>query len=74
MENALLTEYQAARIDAGKTLGLILGNYRVLDRLGAGGMGVVFKAEHLRLRRQVAIKVLAMSPRAELFQCAPRAS
>jgi response regulator RpfG family c-di-GMP phosphodiesterase len=57
----LLTEYQAARIDAGRTHGLILGNYRVLDRIGAGGMGVVFKGEHLRLRRIVAIKVLAMS-------------
>src|SRR5258707_10062949 len=49
----LLTQYQAARIHARKTFGLILGNYRVLDRLGAGGMGVVFKAEHLYMRRQV---------------------
>ena len=48
VEHGLLTEYQAARIGAGKTFGLVLGNYRVLDRLGAGGMGVVFKAEHLR--------------------------
>ena len=57
----LLTEYQADRIEAGKTFGLIIGNYRVLDRLGAGGMGVVFKAEHLYMRRQVAIKVLSSS-------------
>jgi hypothetical protein len=54
----LLTEHQAARISAGKTFGLVLGNYRVLDRLGAGGMGVVFKAEHIDMRRVVAIKVL----------------
>jgi putative two-component system response regulator len=61
VEHGLLTEYQCVRIEAGKRFGLILGNYRVLDRLGAGGMGVVFRAEHLRLRRQVAIKVLAGS-------------
>jgi putative two-component system response regulator len=56
----LLTEYQAARVEAGTTFGLILGNYRVLDRLGVGGMGVVFRAEHIRMRRQVAVKVLPL--------------
>ena len=59
--HGLLTEYQAGRLDARKTFGLVMGNYRVLDRLGAGGMGVVFKAEHIYLRRPVAIKVLAQS-------------
>lgn len=61
VEQHLLTPYQADRICAGKTFGLILGNYRVLDRLGAGGMGVVFKAEHLRLPWLVAIKVLPLT-------------
>jgi response regulator RpfG family c-di-GMP phosphodiesterase len=56
----LLTKYQAARIRAGKSFGLILGNYRILDRIGAGGMGVVYRAEHVRMRRQVAIKVLSV--------------
>jgi response regulator RpfG family c-di-GMP phosphodiesterase len=60
-EPGLLTEYQAGRIAAGTTHGLILGNYRVLDRLGVGAMGVVFKAEHCRMRRLVAIKVLPLS-------------
>ena len=59
VQHGLLTEYQAARVEAGKTYGLVLGQYRVLDRLGAGGMGVVFKAEHVDMRRQVAIKVLS---------------
>ena len=61
VERGLLSEYQGRRIEAGTTFGLILGNYRVLDRIGAGGMGVVFRAEHLRMRRHVAIKVLPLS-------------
>jgi response regulator RpfG family c-di-GMP phosphodiesterase len=58
----LLTSYQASRVRAGKLFGLALGNYRVLDRLGAGGMGVIYLAEHVRMRRQVAIKVLTAAP------------
>ena len=57
----LLTQYQVDRIEAGTTQGLLLGSYRILSRLGAGGMGVVFLAEHILLRRLVAIKVLPMS-------------
>jgi len=61
-EQHLLNNYQADRVRAGTTFGLILGNYRVLRSLGAGGMGIVFQAEHLRLPRLVAIKVLTYSP------------
>jgi response regulator RpfG family c-di-GMP phosphodiesterase/tRNA A-37 threonylcarbamoyl transferase component Bud32 len=62
VELGLLTAYQAGRLQAGRDFGLVLGNYRVLDRLGAGGMGVVYRAEHVLLRRPAAVKVLSMSP------------
>jgi response regulator RpfG family c-di-GMP phosphodiesterase len=62
VESGLLTNYQASRIQGGTAHGLVLGSYRVLDRLGAGGMGVVFRAEHLRMRKKVAIKVLPIGP------------
>jgi putative two-component system response regulator len=62
VERQLLTQYQSERVGARSTFGLILGNYRVLDRLGAGGMGVVLKAEHLRLPRLVAIKLIPIRP------------
>ncbi len=58
-QHRLLTDYQAGRLRAGQFSGLLFGNYRVLDRLGGGGMGIVFKAEHLLLRRPVALKVLS---------------
>jgi response regulator RpfG family c-di-GMP phosphodiesterase len=65
VNQGLLTDYQAKRIAAGTTFGLVLGNYRILDRIGAGGMGVVFKAEHVDMRRPVAIKVFSLVPDAD---------
>ncbi len=57
-----LTKFQAEQIYAGKGSSLILGNYVILDKLGQGGMRMVLKAEHKRMKRLVAIKV--MSPAA----------
>ncbi len=36
----------------------VAGRYRVLDRIGEGGMGVVYVAEHVQLRKKVAFKVI----------------
>lgn len=53
-----LSRFQAEEIYRGNGKSLVLGNYTVLDKIGAGGMGEVFKAEHRRMRRIVAIKIL----------------
>lgn len=53
-----LTKYQCQAVYQGKTRILVLGNYVVLDRLGRGGMALVFKAQHRRMQRIVALKVL----------------
>ena len=54
-----LTAYQALEIYLNKGQSLVLGNYVGLDKLGEGGMGIVLKAEHRRMKRIVALKVIS---------------
>jgi serine/threonine protein kinase len=59
VEQGLLTKFQAERLLAGVTNGFVMGQYRILDELGKGGMGRVFKAEHMTMGRVVALKILS---------------
>src|SRR5207244_965276 len=54
----LLTKFQAKMLMAGRNSGFFIGPYRVLDQLGQGGMGRVYKAVHQTMNRVVALKVL----------------
>ncbi|HKB05171.1 MAG TPA: protein kinase [Gemmataceae bacterium] len=64
--NRLLTKFQTSLLIQGKSKTLtIAGKYRLIDRLGAGGMGLVYLCEHLKMKRPVAVKVLPHKNAAE---------
>jgi serine/threonine protein kinase len=67
------------QVTPGRGQELVLGPYRLIARLGAGGMGEVFKARHVRMDRLVALKIihkqqLASSTAVERFRREARAA
>jgi serine/threonine protein kinase len=56
--SGILTHFQAEQFLLGKWRRFTIGKYKVLERLGSGGMGSVYLCEHKLMRRRVAVKVL----------------
>ncbi|MFO0202728.1 MAG: protein kinase domain-containing protein, partial [Alphaproteobacteria bacterium] len=54
----ILTPFQRTVIGNGNAKSLRQGKYLLLDQIGEGGMGVVYKARHIRMERIVALKML----------------
>lgn len=61
VRDGLLTHFQAEQFLQGKWRRFTIGNYKVLERIGSGGMGSVFLCEHKFMRRRAAVKVLPIS-------------
>ncbi len=59
VKEGILTAYQARRLLKEKAHGLVVGRYVILERLGSGSMGRVYKAHHLMMDRSVALKIIA---------------
>ena len=58
VRDGILTYFQAEQLLQGKWKRFFIGKYKVLEKLGVGGMGQVFLCEHKLMKRRVAVKVL----------------
>ena len=59
VRDKVVTSFQARRFLANRPNGLIVGRYVILDRIGSGSMGRVYKAHHAMMDRVVALKIIA---------------
>jgi WD40 repeat protein/serine/threonine protein kinase len=66
LHRAWLTAYQAGQLLLGRGTDLVVGSYLLLERLGEGGTGQVFKARHLQTGQIAAVKVIRMELLADL--------
>ncbi len=58
VRDGVLTHFQAEQLLQGRWKRFSIGKYKVLERIGVGGMGQVFLCEHKLMKRKVAVKVL----------------
>ncbi|MCE9562548.1 MAG: protein kinase [Planctomycetes bacterium] len=58
IRDGILTNFQAEQYLLGKSRGFVIGPYKLLERVGVGGMGQVFLCEHTATKKRAAIKVL----------------
>jgi len=60
VQEGLLTRFQANQLLLGRPKGFFVGRYRILELVGVGAMGKVYSAEHVLMRRKVAVKILPL--------------
>lgn len=58
LQRGWLSAFQANQLLQGRAQDLVIGSYVLVDRVGEGGMGAVYKARHAKLGRVVAVKVI----------------
>jgi len=61
IQREIITSWQADKILEGRHKGFFLGKYKLLGHIGSGGMSTVYRAAHVLMHRQAAIKVLPKS-------------
>lgn len=58
IQDGTITYFQSEQFMLGKWRGFTIGKFKLLERVGVGGMGQVFLCEHMFMKKRVAVKVL----------------